>query len=79
VLLEACSFGRFDLIIVHSLEGLPMLEISSPPTNIMSWKVHKSLGEITSSYILHTRVFGTYLLGGIFTLQKNYKVMVFYM
>jgi hypothetical protein len=28
------------------------------------------LGEITPSYILHTRAFGTYLLGGLFTLQK---------
>jgi hypothetical protein len=37
------------------------------------------LGEFTPSYILHTRVFGTYLLGGLFTLQKEYKVMVFYM
>jgi hypothetical protein len=39
-------------------------------------------GEITPSYILHTRAFGTYLLGGgLFTLQikKDYKVMVFYM
>jgi hypothetical protein len=37
------------------------------------------LGEITPSYILHTRAFGTYLFGGLFTLQKEYKVMVFYM
>ena len=36
-------------------------------------------GEITPSYILHTRAFGTYLLGGLFPLQKKYKVMVFYM
>ena len=37
-------------------------------------------GEITPSYILHTRAFGTYLLGGgLFTLQKINKVMVFYM
>jgi hypothetical protein len=38
------------------------------------------LGEITPSSILHTRAFGTYLLGGgeLFTLQKKYKVMVFY-
>jgi hypothetical protein len=28
-------------------------------------------GEITPSYILHTRAFGTYLLGGLFTLQKR--------
>jgi hypothetical protein len=56
-----------------------MPEISSPPTNIMSWKVHKSLGEITSSYILHTRVFGTCLLGGYLPCKKDYKVMVFYM
>jgi hypothetical protein len=27
-------------------------------------------GEITPSYILHTRAYGTYLLGGLFTLQK---------
>jgi hypothetical protein len=50
-------------------------------------------GEITPSYILHTRAFGTYLLGGLFTLQKRLQgdgilhekslkilyVMVFYM
>jgi hypothetical protein len=29
------------------------------------------LGEITPSYILHTHAFGTYLLGGLFTLQKR--------
>jgi hypothetical protein len=28
-------------------------------------------GEITPSYMLHTRAFGTYLLGGLFTLQKR--------
>jgi hypothetical protein len=27
--------------------------------------------EIIPSYILHTRAFGTYLLGGLFTLQKR--------
>jgi hypothetical protein len=51
------------------------------------------LGEITPSYILHTRTFGTYLLGGLFTLHKRLQgdgilhvknlkilyVMVFYM
>ena len=46
------------------------------------------LGGFTPSYILHTRAFGTYLLGGYFTLQKkiirygifqNKGVMVFYM
>jgi hypothetical protein len=31
----------------------------------------KYLGEFTPSYILHTRAFGTYLLGGLFTLQKR--------
>jgi hypothetical protein len=31
----------------------------------------ETLGEITPSYILHTRAFGTYLLGGLFTLQKR--------
>jgi hypothetical protein len=40
---------------------------------------HSGPGEITPSYILHTHAFGTYLLGGLFTLQKDYKVMVFYM
>lgn len=40
--LEACSFGRFDLIIVHLLEGLPEPNISSPPTNIPFWNVHRS-------------------------------------
>jgi hypothetical protein len=28
-------------------------------------------GEITPSYILHTRAFGTYLLGGLFTFEKK--------
>jgi hypothetical protein len=37
------------------------------------------LGEITPSYILYTRAFGTYLLGGYLPCKKNYKVMVFYM
>ena len=32
---------------------------------------YQSLGEFTPSYILHTRAFGTYLLGGVFTLQKR--------
>ena len=36
------------------------------------------LGEFTPSYILHTRVFGTYLLGGYLPCKKDYKVMVFY-
>ena len=30
-----------------------------------------NLGEFTPPYILHTRAFGTYLLGGLFTLQKD--------
>jgi hypothetical protein len=29
------------------------------------------LGEFTPSYILHTRAFKTYLLGGLFILQKR--------
>jgi hypothetical protein len=37
------------------------------------------LGEFTPSYILHTRAFGTYLLGGYLPCKKTYKVMVFYM
>jgi hypothetical protein len=28
-------------------------------------------GEITPSYIMRTRAFGTYLLGGLITLQKR--------
>jgi len=33
-----------------------------------------SLGEFTPSYILHTRAFGTYLLGGgVFTLKVHLK------
>jgi hypothetical protein len=28
------------------------------------------LGEFTPSYILHTRAFETYVLGGLFILQK---------
>jgi hypothetical protein len=35
--------------------------------------------EITPSYILHTRAFGAYLLGGYLPCKKYYKVMVFYM
>jgi hypothetical protein len=41
--------------------------------------LHIILGEFTPSYILHTCAFGTYLLGGLFTLQKILYVMVFYM
>jgi len=29
------------------------------------------LREFTPSYIMHKRAFGTYLLGGLFTLQKS--------
>ena len=36
-------------------------------------------GEITPPYILHTRAFGTYLLGGHLPCKIFYKVMVFYM
>jgi hypothetical protein len=42
-------------------------------------KSQVNLGEITPSYILHTRAFGTYLLGGYLPCKKDYKVMVFYM
>jgi hypothetical protein len=36
------------------------------------YTITHSLGGFTPSYILHTRVFGTYLLGeGVFTLQKR--------
>jgi hypothetical protein len=34
-------------------------------------KMYTLLGEFTFSYILHTRVFGTYLLGVLFTLHKR--------
>ena len=37
------------------------------------------LGGCTQSYILHTRAFTTYLLGGYLPCKKDYKVMVFYM
>ena len=38
------------------------------------------LGGCTPSYILHTRAFGTYLLGGGYLpCKKHYKVMVVYM
>ena len=54
---------------------------------------YQKLGGFTPSYILHTRALGTYLLGGLFTLQKwlqgddilhvkslkIFYVMVFYM
>jgi hypothetical protein len=47
----------------------------------LSIKVQLSmiLGGFTPSYILHTCVFGTYLLGGYLPCIKDYKVMVFYM
>ena len=37
------------------------------------------LGEFTLSYILHTRAFGTYLLGGgdYLPCRKDYKVIIF--
>ena len=57
----------------------PSLSLFSLKTNNLFEITFTSLGEFTPSYILHTRAFGTYLLGGLFTLQKNYKVMVFYM
>ena len=33
--------------------------------------VSRNLGGCTSSYILHTHAFGTYLVGGLYTLQKG--------
>ena len=39
-------------------------------TRVLNMSMGSVPGEITSSYILHTRAFGTYLLGGLFTLQK---------
>ena len=42
-----------------------------PPSAILSWG-------FTPSYILHTRAFGTYLLGGYLPCRKDFKVMVFY-
>ena len=39
--------------------------------SIMFVSSYMMLGEFTPSYILHTRAFGTYLLGGVFTLQKK--------
>ena len=38
--------------------------------DLPGWHQNFNPGEITPSYILHTRAFGTYLLGGLFTLQK---------
>jgi hypothetical protein len=35
--------------------------------------VENYLGEITPSYILHTRAFGTYLLGGIYLAKKTIR------
>jgi hypothetical protein len=42
VSLKACLFGGFDLIIVALPKGLPMLNVSSLPTNVPTWNVHKS-------------------------------------
>jgi hypothetical protein len=46
---------------------------SSSITNALLHGPRPKLGEFTPSYILHTRVFWTYLLGGggLFTLQKR--------
>jgi hypothetical protein len=33
--------------------------------------LNTGLGEITPSYILHTRAFGTYLLGGVIYLVEK--------
>jgi hypothetical protein len=38
---------------------------------LLPFHLKSTLGEFTPSYILHTRAFGTYLFGGLFTLQKN--------
>jgi hypothetical protein len=67
--------------------------LHSETCNYIQTPEHEGLGEFTPSYILHTRAFGTYLLGGLFTLQKKLQgdgflhvkilkilyVMVFYM
>ena len=41
-----------------------------------SWAPH-GLGGFTSSYILHTHVFKTYLLGGYLPCRRDYKVWYF--
>ena len=57
--------------------GLHLYYHDNNELNICTRHVFISQG-CTPSYILHTRAFGTYILGGLFTLQKRYKVMVFY-
>jgi hypothetical protein len=54
--------------------------------NYSRWKDYSLLGHegcqlggFTPSYILHTRAFETYLLGGYLPYRKDYKVIVFYM
>jgi len=52
----------------------PRLCISVVPLHVSEGVLMQDimLGEFTPSYILHTRAFGTYLLGGVlFTLQKR--------
>jgi hypothetical protein len=53
----------------HS-RGFLILIFSALP-GVCLFVMHTTPGEITPSYVLHTRAFGTYLLGGLFTLQKG--------
>jgi hypothetical protein len=53
--------------------------MSLPLITINSWNlVFESRGDHSLLY-LHTRAFGTYLLGGYLPCKKDYKVIVFYM
>jgi hypothetical protein len=49
----------------------PNFTTFSPHFQRIQVEYYRPPGEITPSYILHTRAFGTYLLGGLFTLHKR--------
>jgi len=73
--------------IVTNIPHVRISRISTPTDGILTYKMIPAAilsklaymwtfcacrpGEITPSYILHTRAFGTYLLGMLFTLQKR--------
>ena len=56
-------WGMDDVALHFGSESMSIMTLAS---------LDRDLGEFTPSYILHTCAFGTYLLGGLFTLQQRF-------
>jgi hypothetical protein len=72
--------AHIKLLLLYILKGMIQFGSNSLYTYIyhygyLGWNSYTcttlDIGEITPSYSLHTRTFGTYLLGGLFALQKK--------